>query len=154
MWQGFKIGFICIVACIPLNQAPAQDTNPAELQAWFKALTNRQGGQCCGEADAYAAIVTKMPRAVDENGRESYLPDGEAVIVDTGTREIWVHGVLIKTRPAWTRDPHIHFSWMQMTREKYGNPLDHAIVFVNISNVTREDGTTIPYCVVILPQIF
>ena len=147
----FAVAAIFIVgtyACSP-TLAPAQEnTNPFEIQKWFKDLTNRMGGSCCAEADGYPAVVLKMPTVHDAQGRPSYIQDGEALITDPSAKDIYVAGVLIKTRPAITGDLHVHFSWMEMAKEVHGNPFDNAYVFV------RTDGVRITavYCVVIVPQ--
>ena len=141
-----KFALFSILFClgILLDAAAAQDTNPTAIQLWYQTLTNRMGGSCCGESDAYPAEIIKEPTP------ESYESDGVAEIVDPSGKDIWVKGVLIKMRPALTGNLTVHFNWYRMTREVYGNPLGHAIVFVNVNS----DGTIHEvYCVVIVPPL-
>jgi hypothetical protein len=136
----------------------AQNTNPPEIQKWFRELTNRMGGSCCGEADAYPAVVTKTPSCItpptSTYGQcENYRPDGEVCITDPSAKQVMVEGVLVKSRPEYRGPKCLRFSWMKMTREKYGNPMDTAIVFVP-STVAMGAGDDSVYCVAILPNIY
>ena len=141
-----------VIACAALPAfAQDIDTNPPEIQKWFRELTNRMGGSCCGRGDGYPAIVTKMPAATDSQGRESYMLDGEVCITDASAKEIVVHGILFKVRPELKGNLCHKFSWMKMTREIYGNPFDTAIAFV----ARDMDGSIRDiYCVAIQPQLF
>ncbi len=145
-------GLIFIILVMFLRMVSAQDidTNGPDIQRWFANLTNRMGGSCCGEGDAYPAKVTKMPSTLDDQGRESYRLDGNVCVTDPSAKEITVHGIHIKTRPELHGDMCHQFSWMKMTKEKHGNPFDYAIVFVNANGGVINDV----YCVVILPMIY
>lgn len=150
-----SILFIHLAEAQPFVAPPyttiSPSTNPPEIQAWFRSLTNRMGGSCCGESDGYPARITKMPSATDDQGRESYQTDGEVCITDPSGREINVQGVIIKRIRPLTGNLCHSFSWMKMTRERYGNPFDHAIAFVAVD----LDGSIRDiYCVVPLPMIY
>lgn len=132
--------------------ALAQDTNPPDIQLWYQSLTNRMGGSCCGEADGYAANVIKEPTLLDRvHGGWGTITDGVACITDPSAKEIWVHGFLLKTRPGLKPGQCINFSSIMMTREKHGNPFDHAIVFLRAD---LEGTVSYVYCVVPLAQIY
>lgn len=99
------------------------DTNAADIQAWFKHLTNHMHGSCCGEGDAYPAEIEKdaTPNS-----------DGVGHVTDPRGKEVWVDGRLLKTKKTIVGNLHFRFKWHQVTQEADGNPFNHAEVFLHL----------------------
>ena len=145
---------ILLLALLIATPAPTQelqDSNTPEVQKWFAQLTNKQGGSCCGQGDAYPAKITKMPPATDEQGRDSYAVTGEVCVIDTSAKQVVKGGTVIKQRVQINGNPCHKFSWMKLTREKQGNPFDYVIAFVALG---PGGEITDVYCVVPLAQIY
>ncbi len=125
------------------------DTNSKEVQEWFSSLQNRIGGGCCGVGDKYEAII-------DEEAAPGHPGRGHVIPTDRGVREVWVKGYLVVKRPALADDEsgEFEFDYDLMTKEKLGNPLKTAVVFLDITNGKIDRNPTFiygVYCVVPLP---
>lgn len=124
------------------------DTNPRQIRDWFSNIRNRLNGSCCGEGDGY-------PAQIDVEATPEH--DGKGHVIDPSAKEIWAGGYNMKNRPELQGDLTFTFKWDQMVQEKYGNPLDHAIVFLHVEGrrITSVESMPYPngvYCVVLLPQ--
>lgn len=123
------------------------DTNPPAIRDWMVHLSNRVGGQCCGDGDGYPAMIDEQPTAT--------LP-GHGHVIDPSRKEIWVHGRMIKARPALKGDLNFTFWHYQETPETLGTPLTTAFVFLNV-DLNTGLITPMPawpegvFCVVPLP---
>ena len=150
---GLALGVCALAASctITIKSAPAQehsppqDTNPPDIQQWFRDLTNYMNGSCCGEGDGYPAVLDKIPMRPGEVGH--------GVIIDGSSKDIIAHGRVLKSRPEITGSKEFTFDFEQRTLEKYGNPFGHAFVFVHVENGQITSTMAFPngiYCVVIL----
>ena len=130
---------------LPKAAPGSKPTNSKEVSEWITRLTTHINGSCCGEGDAYPIEISEMPTCKEG------LYDGEpgaATVTNPAPGDIITQNLEIVQKPVIKGPLGFTFGCSQLTHEKYGNPLSHAIAFITVDTLGNINKI---WCVVPLP---